>query len=144
VPGPRHLVALPPHVDAARGNVAQREIRAGPVLEHPEVAAPRFLLAAAAFHERTGDGHGAIGLYDRVVDAVPHSEEGFLALVRSADVLWRAGDGRRAPAVPAGAGSPRLRGPLAGEDRRAAGPDGGVIPAGGPARPALDALPLFR
>lgn len=66
------------------------------VREHPEVAGPRFMLAAAAFHDRAGDGHGAIGLYDRVVDASPHSEEGFLALVRSADVLWKAGDGRRA------------------------------------------------
>ena len=64
--------------------------------EHPGVAGPRFLLAGAAFHDRTGDGLGALRLYERAHEVAPESEEAFLALVRAGDVLVRAGDGRRA------------------------------------------------
>lgn len=66
------------------------------VREHPEAATPRFLLAAASFHDRIGDGHGALAFYDRVLDDAPDSEEAFLALYRSADVLRRAGSASRA------------------------------------------------
>jgi len=65
------------------------------VREHPELVTPRFLLAAAGFHDRAGDGREALHCYERVLDGAPDSEEAFLALVRSADVLGRAGDAGR-------------------------------------------------
>lgn len=65
------------------------------VREHPELATPRFLLAAATFYDRAGDGHGALRFYDRVLDDAPDSEEAFLALFRTADVLGRAGNASR-------------------------------------------------
>ena len=63
--------------------------------EHPELVTPRFLLAAAGFHDRAGDGREALHCYERVLDGAPDSEEAFIALVRSADVLGRAGDAGR-------------------------------------------------
>jgi membrane associated rhomboid family serine protease len=91
--------------------------------DHPQLATPRWLLAAAEFLDRTGDGRQALGLYEGVLEAAPGSEEGFLALVRSGDVLRRAGDAtrsreayRRARAHPACTGHwpARIDGILAG------------------------------
>jgi tetratricopeptide (TPR) repeat protein len=63
---------------------------------HPQLAGPRFLLAAAAFYGRTGDGRAALDLYARAHEIAPDAEEAFLALVRSGEVLSRAGNSRRA------------------------------------------------
>jgi membrane associated rhomboid family serine protease len=63
--------------------------------ERPALATPRLLLAAAGFHDRIGDGREALQLYERVLDLAPDSEEAFLALFRSGDILRRAGDARR-------------------------------------------------
>ncbi len=64
--------------------------------DHPRLAGPRFLLAAAAFFGRTGDGRAALDLYARVHEGAPDAEEAFLALVRSGEVLSRAGNSQRA------------------------------------------------
>ena len=60
--------------------------------QYTALAGPRFLLGAAAFHDRTGDGREALAVYERVLESAPESEEAFLALVRSGEVRRRAGD----------------------------------------------------
>ena len=64
--------------------------------DHRELASPRFVLAAAAFHERTGDGHSALDLYTRLIEETAESEEALRALVRSGQLLARAGKSARA------------------------------------------------
>jgi membrane associated rhomboid family serine protease len=71
--------------------------------DHPPLASPRFLLAAAAFHDKTGDGRTALALYAAVGEDAADSEEAFLALVRSGEVLGRAGDAARARSLYAAA-----------------------------------------
>lgn len=66
------------------------------VRDYPRLVSPRFLLAAAAFRDRAGDGRAALELYARVREDAADSEEAFLALVRSGEVLGRAGDATRA------------------------------------------------
>ena len=56
----------------------------------------RFYLTAGALLEKEGDGRGALELYERVLMRQPEDATAFRAWYRSAEVLRRGGDVRRA------------------------------------------------